>query len=89
VTIGSRAEIEDLTTGEVEEYTLTFPQNASLEKRMLSVLAPIGTAIIGCVQGTEVSWATPGGTRRIKLRRVVQPVNQPTKIDLTRRESTQ
>lgn len=83
VTMSSRVEIEDLTTGEVEEYTLTFPQNANLERRMLSVLAPIGTAIIGCVQGAEVSWATPGGTRRIRVRRVVQPANPPTPIDLT------
>ncbi|MBM3854943.1 MAG: transcription elongation factor GreAB [Verrucomicrobia bacterium] len=79
VRMGSRAEIEDLTTGEVEEYALTYPQNADLEKRMLSVLAPIGTAIVGCVEGTEVSWATPGGVRRIRIRRVVPPSRAPAR----------
>ncbi|MDD2763833.1 MAG: nucleoside diphosphate kinase regulator [Opitutaceae bacterium] len=83
VTMGSRVEIEDLTTGEVEEYTLAFPEHANVDTGMLSVLAPIGTAIIGCTQGDEVSWTTPGGTRRIKLRRVVQPADTPTPIGST------
>lgn len=80
VTMGSRVEIEDLATGEVEEYTLTYPERADVDNRMLSVLAPIGTAIIGYAQGDEVSWATPGGTRRIEIRRVVQPDRPPAPI---------
>ena len=77
VTMGSRVTIEDLATGEEEEYTLTFPERANVEARQLSVLAPIGTAIIGYRQDDEIEWATPGGTRRIRIRRVVQPPRPP------------
>ncbi len=72
VTMGSRVEIEDLGTGEIEDYTLVFPERAQVEQRQLSVLAPIGTALIGCSQGEEVRWTTPGGVRRFRIRRVVQ-----------------
>lgn len=73
VTMNARVEIEDLSTGEVEEYTLTFPERANVEQRMLSVLAPIGTAILGYAEGDEVSWHTPGGVRRLKIRQVNRP----------------
>lgn len=72
VTMGASVEIEDLETGESEVYTLAFPERADVEKRMLSILAPIGTAIIGNREGEEVHWATPGGVRRIRIGRVIQ-----------------
>ncbi len=79
VKMGSRVEIEDLLTGEVEAYTLTFPEQSNIDKNMLSVLAPIGTAIIGCSEGMIVNWQTPGGIRRFKIHRVTQaePRNEP------------
>ncbi|HWL17971.1 MAG TPA: GreA/GreB family elongation factor [Opitutus sp.] len=73
VTMNSRVEIEDLATGEVEEYTLTFPERANVEQRMLSVLAPIGTAILGYTEGDQVDWNTPGGVRRLRIRHVARP----------------
>lgn len=73
VAMGSRVEIEDLATGEVEAYTLVFPERANAEEGRLSVLAPIGTALIGDREGEEVHWNTPGGVRRIRIRRVTAP----------------
>lgn len=73
VRLGSTVDIEDLETGEVETYTLVFPERSNVDARQLSVLAPIGTAIIGCLQGAEVAWSTPGGTRRLRIRQVAQP----------------
>ena len=69
----SCVEFEDLATGEVEEYTITFPDRANVEHKRLSILAPIGTALIGCREGNIVSWSTPGGVRRLKIRRVTPP----------------
>jgi regulator of nucleoside diphosphate kinase len=37
------------------------------------VLAPIGTALLGYRAGDEVEWLTPGGLRRLRIERVVQP----------------
>ena len=73
VTLNSRVEFEDVATGEVEAYTLTMPERADVEQKRLSILAPIGTALIGFRQADEVNWTTPGGVRQLKIRNVSQP----------------
>ncbi len=73
VTMDSTVEFEDLGTGEVEEYTITFPERADIERKRISILAPIGTALIGCRVRDIVNWTTPGGVRQLRVRRVVAP----------------
>jgi regulator of nucleoside diphosphate kinase len=73
VTMESTVRFEDLATSEVEEYTITFPDRADIERKRISILAPIGTALIGCRVGDIVKWTTPGGIRQLKVRRVTQP----------------
>ncbi len=73
VTLESTVEFEDLGTSEVEEYTITFPDRANIERKRISILAPIGTALIGCRVGDLVKWSTPGGIRQLKVRRVTPP----------------
>ena len=77
VTMDSTVEFEDLGTGEVEAYTITFPDRADVEEKRLSILAPIGTALIGYRIGDLVRWSTPGGVRQLKIRRVTAPAPQP------------
>ncbi len=79
VTMGSTVQFEDLGSGEVEEYTLTFPDQANIEQKRLSILAPIGTALIGFRVGDIVNWTTPGGVRQLKLHRVTQSHAAPSK----------
>lgn len=74
VTMNSTVAFEDLGTSETEEYTITFPEMANVEDRRISILAPIGTALIGCRVGDIVKWPTPGGVRQLKVRRVTPPV---------------
>ncbi len=73
VTMNSTVAFEDLGTGEIEEYTITFPEMAEVERHRISILAPIGTALIGCRVGDLVKWSTPGGIRQLKVRRVTAP----------------
>ena len=77
VTMDSTVEFEDLVTSEVEAYTITFPERADIERKRISILAPIGTALIGCRVGDLVKWSTPGGIRQLKVRRVTTPVAAP------------
>ena len=70
VTLHSHVKIRDLKTNEVEEWTLTMPEHGDPEKQQLSVLAPIGTAILGFSEGDEIEWETPGGVRTMKLESV-------------------
>lgn len=80
VTLESRVEYQDVDTGEIEEYTITFPERANIEEKRISILAPIGIALIGCRVGDIVRWATPGGIRRLKLRRTTQPSLPPSLV---------
>jgi regulator of nucleoside diphosphate kinase len=73
VTMGSFVKIEDLYTGEIEEYTLSYPDKADIGAGRLSILTPVGTALIGYREGSIVDWPTPGGIRRLKIHRVAQP----------------
>jgi regulator of nucleoside diphosphate kinase len=70
VVLHSRVDLRDLGTGDLEEWVLTMPEHADPENQRLSVLAPIGTAILGFAEGDEIEWETPGGIRRIKIERV-------------------
>ncbi len=70
VALGSEVEFEDLETDRIETHTLTLPVSADWEARQLSILSPIGTALVGCRAGDVVSWATPVGIRRVKVRNV-------------------
>ena len=75
VTMESRVRFEDLATSEIEEFTITFPDQANVDEKRLSILAPIGTALIGCREGDIVRWSTPGGIRELKIRRVTAPTS--------------
>jgi regulator of nucleoside diphosphate kinase len=67
VTMNSRVQLVDLESGETMEYTLVFPQDADLAKGKISVLAPIGTAMLGYRVGDVFSWQVPSGERHIKV----------------------
>ena len=71
VTMNSRVRVRDLETDESETYTLVFPEAADLETNRLSVLAPLGTALLGRFAGDEVEFAVPAGVRRLRIERIV------------------
>jgi regulator of nucleoside diphosphate kinase len=71
VTMHSVVRVLDLDSGLKATYTVVFPADADIERRRLSVLAPIGTALIGYRAGDEIEWATPGGTRRLRIEDVL------------------
>lgn len=71
ITMESTVRLRDLDTGEVETYTLVYPEQANIAKSRLSILAPIGTAIIGYRAGDVVRWPVPSGTRRLQVEEVL------------------
>ena len=73
ITMNARAGIVDLATGERREYVLVFPADADPAAGLISVLAPLGTALLGYREGDEVEWAMPGGLRRLGIDTVLQP----------------
>lgn len=76
VTVNSRVRFVDEASGEEETYVITWPDRADGGVERVSVLAPIGTALLGYREGDEVSWPTPGGVRRLRILSV-----QPDAVD--------
>jgi regulator of nucleoside diphosphate kinase len=71
VTMNSTVKLRDLDTNELETYTLVFPEEAHIANYKLSVLAPVGTAILGQRVGDVLRWRVPDGWRRLKIVRVL------------------
>lgn len=71
ITMNSRVCLQDMDSGEELVYTLVFPGDANLESSRISVLAPVGTAMIGYRTGDRISWPVPGGTKKLKVKKVL------------------
>lgn len=71
VTMNSKVVLHDLDTSEDETYELVFPNEANADSGAISVLAPIGTAILGYRVGDSVEWPVPSGLRRIRIDKVL------------------
>ena len=71
VTMNSRVRLTDVETNEDQVYTVVFPSEANLEQRKISVLAPIGTAILGYRVGDKVEWRMPGGIRNLRIEEIL------------------
>lgn len=71
ITMRSRVRLSDLNTGEEVVYTLVFPSEANFEEGKISVLAPIGTAMLGYRAGSIIEWQVPSGLRRLKVEEIL------------------
>lgn len=71
VTMNSKVILRDLNTSEEMTYVLVFPKDANINVGAISVLAPIGTAILGYAKGDVVEWLVPSGIRRIRIKKVL------------------
>jgi regulator of nucleoside diphosphate kinase len=74
ITMNSRAELVDVDTGEKVKFAVVFPRDADIETGRISVLAPLGAAMLGYRVGDEFAWEVPYGRRRFK---VTQLLYQP------------
>jgi regulator of nucleoside diphosphate kinase len=61
----------DLDSSKEYEYTLVFPENADSTTGKISILAPVGTAMLGYRVGDVIEWVVPAGKRRLKVEKVL------------------
>lgn len=64
VRMNSRVYVCDLDSSEETAYTLVFPQHADIDRHRISVLAPLGAALLGRKAGQIVTPVTPNGRKR-------------------------
>lgn len=76
VTMGSRVIYMDESNGAKREIQLSFPEEADIDDGKISVLSPVGTALLGLREGQVIDWPFPNGqSRRLKVVTVVQQVD--------------
>ena len=71
ITLNSTARLVDQETNEEMVYTLVFPEAADIAQGKISVLAPIGTAMLGYKTGDTFEWDTPGGKRTLRVQEIL------------------
>ena len=71
VRLNSIVKIRDKASGRMHEFVLVLPEKANLGEGKISIMAPIGTALIGYRQGNQVSWKVPGGKKVFTIEKVI------------------
>lgn len=71
VTMNSRVCLKEMETRQQNIYTLVFPSEANIDQNKISVLAPIGTAILGYRTGDRVDWLVPAGKRKVRIQDIL------------------
>ena len=70
VRLDSSVVIRDMKTKRDMTLTIVLPQKADIKQKKVSVLAPVGTALIGFKKGQIVSWEVPSGKKDFKIMEV-------------------
>ncbi len=71
VTMNSKVSM--IVNQDEEEIILVYPEDADVKNNKVSVLSPIGTAILGCCEGSSIEWIVPSGTVHIRIQSIQKP----------------
>lgn len=71
ITMNSKVSLKDLESDEKMIYTLVYPPEANLQENKISILAPIGTAILGFREGDIIEWEVPDGIVRLEVEKIL------------------
>ncbi len=71
VTMNSKVSIVDMDSGKKKTYSLVFPLKAKIDENRLSILAPLGTALLGYRVGDVIQWDVPSGRKTIKITKIL------------------
>jgi regulator of nucleoside diphosphate kinase len=88
VTMNSRVRLRDLDSGDAVVFSLVYPSrpyaagSVNLAEMTVSVLAPIGTAVLGYRVGDTIEWEVPAGVRRLKVEEVLFQPEAAGRLDL-------
>lgn len=72
VTVDTNVKVKELESGEEFSYKLVAPAKARRKNNTLSILSPIGVAILGYTQGAVVQWEMPEGVKQYQIQEVIK-----------------
>jgi regulator of nucleoside diphosphate kinase len=67
IRLGSTVEVEDVAANKKMKFQITLPKEADFKQQKISVLSPIGIALIGFRKGMTIEWTLPGGKKTISI----------------------
>jgi regulator of nucleoside diphosphate kinase len=77
VTMNSVVRIKDLDTDEERTFALVFPGRTKMGESSVSITAPMGTALIGSREGSEIKWKSTEGMKKFQI---VEILYQPERL---------
>jgi len=82
ITMRTTFRLTDVESGEALVYTIVYPQEADLAQGKISVLSPLGTAVLGQRVGDTVEFSVPDGVRRIHVDEILFQPEAAGRYDL-------
>ena len=82
ITMNSKVNLKDLDTGEEMTFSLVFPQDADIDQGRISILAPIGTGMLGYEVGDILEWKVPAGLRKLEILEILYQPEAAGDFDL-------
>ena len=82
VTMNSIVRVKDAKTGEEQSFILVFPSKAGVGGKAVSILAPIGIALIGYREGDVLEWDLPTGKVNIQIDEIIYQPERLGNYDL-------
>lgn len=67
IRLNSEVEVLDMDTQKAKRFTIVMPAQADIKEQKISVLTPMGSALIGFKKDDEVVWKVPAGLKRFKI----------------------
>lgn len=75
ITMNTKFRYHNLTDDKIEEMKIVYPHHSNSEEKLVSVLAPLGTAFLGLREDDEIDWTFPDG--KLKRLKVLEIIYQP------------
>lgn len=67
IRLNSLVSVKEATSGKVTDFRIVMPIDADIKQKKISILAPLGAAMIGFRKGDEVEWKMPAGVKRFTV----------------------
>lgn len=72
VTVNTRVKVKELVSGDESIYSLVAPAKARRKNNTLSILSPIGVAMVGYRKGASLQWEMPNGVKKYRIEEVIK-----------------
>lgn len=76
VRLNSKVKVKTDKSEEVIELILVTPDRANIKEKRISIMAPLGTALLGFRQGQQVKWQVPAGRKTFTILEVINDQSQ-------------